>query len=266
MSGSSSRHDITPGTLYRHYKGGLYKVVFAGTIMGTEGDSDGVPAERVLYESMYDSDDFPKGTVWRRTLSKFQELVLVDGRQVPRFERVEQERPPITVQGVRYGQQDDTPVLLRILRVVCEEHRLADPDQYELSLPDLDDLDLQHDMDRHLSGQGMYILTSCDSAGTPRAFVLCEIAERQADGLTSPGWTLHVHVMAADPQERSHGHGTKLLRAADELAAQFGADQIRLRVWVHNERAQAFYQRYGFRTMRHEMILRPKPLEPITDH
>ncbi len=60
---------------YRHYKGGEYQVI--GTARHSETDE-----LLVVYRCLYDND-----SLWVRPLAMFMETVLVDGREVPRFER-----------------------------------------------------------------------------------------------------------------------------------------------------------------------------------
>ena len=68
---------LQPGT-YRHYKGGSYRVI--GTARHSETGE-----LLVVYRCLYDND-----SLWVRPLAMFVEKVLVEGRQVPRFERLEQ--------------------------------------------------------------------------------------------------------------------------------------------------------------------------------
>jgi hypothetical protein len=68
---------LQPGR-YRHYKGGSYRVI--GTARHSETGE-----LLVVYRCLYDND-----SLWVRPLAMFVETVLVGGRQVPRFERVEQ--------------------------------------------------------------------------------------------------------------------------------------------------------------------------------
>ncbi len=62
---------------YRHYKGGEYQVI--GTARHSETGE-----LLVVYRCLYDND-----SLWVRPLAMFMETVLVDGREVPRFERCE---------------------------------------------------------------------------------------------------------------------------------------------------------------------------------
>lgn len=70
---------ITPGT-YRHFKGGKYEV------LGVAHHSETLE-EMVVYKSLYETPDFPKGTLWVRPLGMFTGTALYEGRKVPRFTR-----------------------------------------------------------------------------------------------------------------------------------------------------------------------------------
>jgi hypothetical protein len=66
--------------IYRHYKRGLYEVTGLGVDCNTH-------EQVVIYQSLEDHDDYPKGTVWVRPLREFEETLDVGGIEVPRFEK-----------------------------------------------------------------------------------------------------------------------------------------------------------------------------------
>jgi hypothetical protein len=66
---------IDPGT-YRHYKGGLYKVLF----MALHSES---LETMVVYEALKN-----EGGTWVRPAAMFLESVEIDGQSVQRFERI----------------------------------------------------------------------------------------------------------------------------------------------------------------------------------
>jgi len=74
MMRGSTHGEPVPGR-YRHYKGGDYQVI--GTARHSETDE-----LLVVYRCLYDND-----SLWVRPLDMFMETVLVNGREVPRFER-----------------------------------------------------------------------------------------------------------------------------------------------------------------------------------
>ncbi len=67
--------DIIPGR-YRHYKGNYYDVIDVARHSETE-------EKMVVYRKLYDD-----GSLWVRPLGMFLEDVPVDGKLVPRFERI----------------------------------------------------------------------------------------------------------------------------------------------------------------------------------
>jgi hypothetical protein len=67
---------------YRHYKGKFYEVI--GTAIHSE------TLERlVVYRALYESKDFPKDQLWVRPEKMFLEKVLVDGKEMQRFEHID---------------------------------------------------------------------------------------------------------------------------------------------------------------------------------
>lgn len=67
--------DVVAG-MYRHYKGNLYQVMGVARHSETE-------EELVVYRALYGE----RG-LWVRPKAMFLEKVIVDGRAVPRFERL----------------------------------------------------------------------------------------------------------------------------------------------------------------------------------
>lgn len=63
--------------IYEHYKGNLYEVVNTG--FHTEARE-----KVVIYKALY-KGDFKEGQLWVRPLAMFQEVVTVEGKQIPRF-------------------------------------------------------------------------------------------------------------------------------------------------------------------------------------
>lgn len=67
--------------LYKHYKGNLYEVI------GVAHHSETLE-ELVVYKALYDTPDFGYGAIWVRPLAMFNETIVVDRREVKRFEKV----------------------------------------------------------------------------------------------------------------------------------------------------------------------------------
>jgi hypothetical protein len=66
--------------IYKHYKGNLYEVI------GIAHHSETLE-ELVVYKALYDTPDFGYGAIWVRPLAMFNETIVVDGREVNRFDK-----------------------------------------------------------------------------------------------------------------------------------------------------------------------------------
>lgn len=66
---------------YRHYKGRMYRVI------GVARHSETLE-ELVVYRALYDSVKFGKKALWIRPKKMFLEMVVIDGKKVPRFEYI----------------------------------------------------------------------------------------------------------------------------------------------------------------------------------
>ncbi|MBU2592412.1 MAG: DUF1653 domain-containing protein [Patescibacteria group bacterium] len=68
---------LKPGK-YQHYKGGLYQLI------GVARHSETFE-ELVIYRALYKSEDFGENALWARPLKMFLGTVVVDGKKIPRF-------------------------------------------------------------------------------------------------------------------------------------------------------------------------------------
>lgn len=68
--------------IYKHFKGGIYKVLDVAI------DSETLE-EIVIYMALYECRDFGIGSLWVRPKKMFEEMVEIDGKKVPRFEYIE---------------------------------------------------------------------------------------------------------------------------------------------------------------------------------
>lgn len=67
---------------YKHYKNKMYEVI------GIAKHSETLE-EMVVYRAVYNSEEFGSNALWIRPLKMFVENVIVDGKEVPRFEFIE---------------------------------------------------------------------------------------------------------------------------------------------------------------------------------
>jgi len=73
-------HKIELGK-YRHFKGDLYQII------GIAHDSETLE-ELVVYQGLYESDEWGKNPIWVRPVSMFTDYKEIDGKKVKRFVRV----------------------------------------------------------------------------------------------------------------------------------------------------------------------------------
>jgi len=66
---------------YKHYKGGDVEVIALAHHSETL-------EELVVYKTLYDNRTFGKGSIWVRPLKMFEENVLINGEEMPRFKYV----------------------------------------------------------------------------------------------------------------------------------------------------------------------------------
>jgi hypothetical protein len=67
--------------MYKHYRGGMYEVLFVAKHTETLEDL-------VVYRALYDSPDMPT-KLWVRPRTMFLEKVNFEGLPIPRFSRVD---------------------------------------------------------------------------------------------------------------------------------------------------------------------------------
>ena len=70
-----------PRGRYEHYKGKLYEVIDVAIHSETL-------EKFVVYRALYESKDFPTGTLWVRPAAMFSEKVEKEGVFVPRFKYI----------------------------------------------------------------------------------------------------------------------------------------------------------------------------------
>jgi len=89
-----------------------------------------------------------------------------------------------------------------------------------------------------------------DPAQMPAMFVPLQELENLAPG------TWYVNVLATYPGHRGHGHGTRLLGLAEELAADAGSQGLSIIVSDANSGARRLYERCGYRVVAERAMVR----------
>jgi len=63
---------------YKHYKGDDYEIIGVGKHSDTL-------EEYVVYRGLYNSEEFGNNPLWVRPKKVFEEMVVIEGKEVPRF-------------------------------------------------------------------------------------------------------------------------------------------------------------------------------------
>ena len=66
---------------YKHFKGGKYNVVLIAKNCETL-------EEEVVYQQIYENDEFPIGTFWVRSLKEFDGFTDIENKKIKRFEEI----------------------------------------------------------------------------------------------------------------------------------------------------------------------------------
>ncbi|MFA6065911.1 MAG: DUF1653 domain-containing protein [Candidatus Babeliaceae bacterium] len=69
------------GAIYKHYKNKLYKVIAVAHHSETL-------EHYVVYQALYDSEEFGDQAIWIRPLDMFMETITIDGKEILRFSKV----------------------------------------------------------------------------------------------------------------------------------------------------------------------------------
>jgi 8-oxo-dGTP diphosphatase len=66
---------------YQHYKGNYYELIHQGIHSDTL-------EEYVIYKGLYDSKKFGNNPIWVKSKKIFEEKLIVDGKEIPRFKEI----------------------------------------------------------------------------------------------------------------------------------------------------------------------------------
>ena len=75
--------EVKVNEIYEHYKGKKYKV------LAVARDSEDSEKHIVVYQGLYDSEEFGKNPVWAREITNFLAEIDYNGKKIKRFKLVE---------------------------------------------------------------------------------------------------------------------------------------------------------------------------------
>lgn len=195
---------------YRHYKGHDYEVIGLARHSETE-------EELVLYRPLYGARD-----LWVRPKEMFFEQVKIEGKSVPRFQKVSPEttmqaEQPFTLR--KYSPEDRMQLIELWQSVFSDDPPHNEPTRMIDEKLKVDDLIFLAERDSTIIGACM--------AGY--------------DGRR--GW---LYAVAVSPQQRRNGVGSALVRSAIDALRERGCQKIYLQIRSGNRTVSAFYESLGF--------------------
>jgi GNAT superfamily N-acetyltransferase len=132
---------------------------------------------------------------------------------------------------IRFGQPDDVPTILSLIRGLAEYERLAD------EMVGTEDL-----LREHMFGERRYVETLIAEAGG-RAVGFALFFHNYSTFLTQPG--IYLEDLFVLPDERGHGYGKALLTALGRLAVERKCGRLEWSVLDWNEPSIKFYRSLG---------------------
>lgn len=147
---------------------------------------------------------------------------------------------------IRSAEKKDIKTILILLDEVNEIHEKARPDIFKRGQKyhekDIEDL---------LNDKKIHILVA-EEENTVLGYAILKEEKQKEDELMKERRFLYMDDLCVDSKTRGKGVGTKLLRAAEDLARSLSYPSITLRVWGFNKSAIAFYQREGYLSLYEE--------------
>jgi GNAT superfamily N-acetyltransferase len=175
------------------------------------------------------------------------------------FERT-QEPPRVNATSqshaiIRAATAADVPLVLPMVRSICDLHQSRDPDRFRV-LPDVLARYASWLPERAADPRSVFVVAQSPASRVLLGFAVCTIEpEVPIFWVPECGW---IHDLWVEPPARRSGVARGMIEFIAERFTQLGVLQIRLHTASFNEGARALFARAGFRPCVVEM-LRPLP-------
>lgn len=105
---------MKPERYFKHFKGGIYKLIGKATDSETQ-------EELIVYQAMYGDNK-----IWVRPVDMFYEVMTIDGKQVNRFQELTYEQTLEYVGNKRiWYDADQTPLVGERIMVILDDGRVT---------------------------------------------------------------------------------------------------------------------------------------------
>lgn len=145
---------------------------------------------------------------------------------------------------IRFAREEDIPRIDQLLLQVCQVHHQGRPDLFRQGGRKYTDEELRV----LLQDKNRPILVAVDEKGWVEGYAFCILEEH--GGAMTDHRTLYLDDLCVDSTCRGRHVGSRLYRAALDLARELGCYNLTLNVWSCNPEAMAFYERMGLKPLK----------------
>lgn len=154
---------------------------------------------------------------------------------------------------IRPALPADVPAVLPMVRAICDQHRVLDPDKFGF-LDDIVERYAQWLPLRATDPRSVFLVAvdATDSPNAPFGYLVGTVNEAvPIYTIREFGW---IHDIWVDPAHRGQRVGQALVNTAAREFAMMGVKQLRLETAYLNDTARALFASCGFRTCAIEML------------
>lgn len=155
---------------------------------------------------------------------------------------------------IRPATPADVPLVLPLVRAICDLHAARDPERFAV-LPDVLDRYARWLPERATDPRSVFLVAEHESVQGLAGFTVCTIEpEVPIFWVPECGW---IHDLYIVPAARRHALARALIREVTTRFTHLGVKQLRLLTATFNDAARATFAAEGFRPCVTEML---KPL------
>lgn len=147
---------------------------------------------------------------------------------------------------IRSAEQNDIPVLLKLLKQVCNVHHVGRPDLFQK-----DGSKYTHSQLSALLHQQEKPVFVAQEDEAVLGYAFCVLQNTQNSTALMPVKTLYIDDLCVDENARGKQIGKLLYEHVCAFAKQTGCYNITLNVWASNESALRFYEKCGLKPQKY---------------
>jgi diamine N-acetyltransferase len=146
---------------------------------------------------------------------------------------------------IRKAQSSDLNAVSRLSRIVQETHAANIPSLFKTSTDDSQFCSWFKD---EIDAQKSLVIVAVE-ADTVIGYLYATEENTSESWVTRDYRSFHLQHIIVDPSFQNKGYGHELMQTFLEDASQRGIENVDLYVWDFNDKAERFFNRYGFKTM-----------------